>query len=122
MGPRPKQPRKPNADYASRAGDARRQGRVDRDDALRAADAAGRPRIEYVSKGGHHAARLGVLTIGAIHPAPEGLRYDYTWLCFLPGSRPMPSPATDFGKACAALTFTIEQWFEAVGHPLPRSR
>ncbi|WP_022722967.1 hypothetical protein [Rhodopseudomonas sp. B29] len=100
-----KRRRTPDANYASKPGDARRSGR--------SVAAAGAPviRIEYRNGAAAIEARLGVIVVGTVthDPATGG----YFWAVFLPDARRTPTPATTEEKARAALDHRIKQWCEA---------
>jgi hypothetical protein len=96
--------RKPNADYTSRPGDARRSGR---------AEAPGNAvvSIEFKDIGSQIEARLGVVIVGSVthDPAAGG----YFWAVFLPGMPRSPKPASDADKGKAAIAHKVREWCEA---------
>lgn len=97
--------RKPNADYASKPGDARRQGRVNRPLGKSALT------VSFVDAGGRVEARLGVVTVATISVNPAG--GGYLWALFLPMFRPGAQPAADLDKAKSAVDFKVREWCEA---------
>lgn len=98
----------------SKPGDPIRQGRADGGPRRSRADA----KIEIVPQGNYHVARMGVVTLGSIHPNPDGLRASVLWKADLPGARPVPQPAATFEKAEGALRHFIREWFKACRHPI----
>lgn len=97
--------RKPNPDYASRPGDARRSGRAEAPAGNSAVS------IEFKETGSHIEARLGVVVVGTVthDPASGG----YFWAIFLPGMPRSPKPAGDADKGKAAIGHKVREWCEA---------
>ncbi|WP_164634993.1 hypothetical protein [Rhodopseudomonas sp. BR0G17] len=98
--------RAPNADYASKPGDARRSGRA-APGAL-----AGAPviSIEYRETGASIEARLGVVVVGAVTHDPTA---GYFWAVYLPDVPRTPRPAASAVKARSALDHKIREWCAA---------
>lgn len=98
--------RKPNADYASKPGDARRSGRVEA-----ARPGGAQVSIEFRDLGSQIEARLGVVVVGSVthDPAAGG----YFWAIFLPGMPRAPRPAGDADKGMAAIAHRVREWCEA---------
>jgi hypothetical protein len=95
---------KPNADYASKPGDARRSGR---------ADAAGLMPVNIDFSEGAAAieVRLGVVTVGAV--THDITSKGYFWAVYLPGVSPAPRPARDVEAARRAIVHKVREWCEA---------
>jgi hypothetical protein len=94
--------------YASKPGDARRQGRADR-----TGDAAGAPAVpslKFLDTGAAIEARLGVICVARITINPTG---GFLWSCYLPMVPPAPRPAADLEKAQAAIDYKVREWCEA---------
>jgi hypothetical protein len=97
--------RRPNADFTSRAGDARRSGKAD------PAPIAGHVALTFDDSKGRIEARLGVVCVAQISINPAG--GGYLWTCFLPMLRRVPAPAADLDKAKSAVDHQVRQWCEA---------
>jgi hypothetical protein len=99
--------RAPNADYASKPGDARRSGRIDR------ARGQAVVTIEFKDSSAQIEARLGVVVVGAVtHDVTTG---NYFWAVFLPMMSNVPRPALDAEKAKGAIAHKVREWCEAAG-------
>lgn len=98
-------PRKPNADYASKPGDARRTGRVE--------GAAGlvSVHVEFCERAHEIAVRLGVVTVGAV--THDTTSKGYFWAVYLPGMPQTPRPARDAEAAKRAILHKVKEWCEA---------
>lgn len=98
-------PRKPNSDYASKPGDARRSGRAER--------AAGSVpvRIDFHERAHTIEARLGVVTVGAV--THDTTSKGYFWAVYLPGMPQVPRPARDADAARRAISHKVREWCEA---------
>lgn len=98
--------RKRGADYASKPGDIRRSGKAE-------GQAAGMEsvRVEFNERGHEIAARLGVVTVGAVthDTASKG----YFWAVYLPGMPQTPRPAKDPEAAKRAILHKVREWCEA---------
>ena len=88
----------------SKAGDPRRQGRV---------ELPQRELVAFVELGGRIEARLGVVSVGEIRANPCGGRHEFFWQCHLPACNPAPRPAGDVEKAKSALLHRVREWCEA---------
>jgi hypothetical protein len=91
--------------YASKAGDVRRQGRVE-------AGAISMPvAINFVESSASIEARLGVVTVGAVtHDLSTG---DYFWSVDLAQMPRKPQRARTVEKAKEALAHKVREWCEA---------
>jgi hypothetical protein len=97
--------RKPNGDYKSQPGDARRSGRADKAAILLPVH------IEFADSANQIEARLGVVTVGAVthDVASKG----YFWAVYLPGMPSVPRPARDVEGAKRAVLHKVREWCEA---------
>lgn len=99
--------RQPNADYASKPGDARRSGRADRE------RGQAQVNITFKDSSAQIEARLGVVVVGAVtHDVATG---NYFWAVFLPMLPNVPRPAANAEKARAAIAHKVREWCEAAG-------
>jgi hypothetical protein len=96
--------RKPNADYASKPGDARRSGRADPGGLMPV-------NVDFSERSAVIEARLGVVTVGIVthDTTSEG----YFWAVYLPGVSPSPRPARDVEAARRAIVHKVREWCEA---------
>lgn len=96
--------RKPNGDYKSKPGDARRSGRA-------GGDVGATPvRLHFHDRAQAIEARLGVVVVGAVtHDAGAG----YYWAVYLPGMPNTPKPARDVEAARDAISHKVREWCEA---------
>ncbi len=110
--------RKPNADFASKAGDARRQGRVDH--RVERPAGQGHVAIAFVDVSGTVEARLVVVCVARItvDPAAGG----FLWACHLPMIEHAARPATDLDRAKGAGEHQVRNWCEAAGVISARQR
>jgi hypothetical protein len=88
--------------YASKPGDARRSGRVER---------AGQVEVHFTDRGSQIEARVGVVTVGAVTHDPTSR--GFFWAIYLPGMTSAPRPARDADKARDAITHKVREWCEA---------
>ncbi|WP_316234987.1 MULTISPECIES: hypothetical protein [unclassified Bradyrhizobium] len=97
--------RKPNADYASKPGDARRSGRANNVAGLLPVH------IDFHERAQSIEARIGVVTVGVVthDVASKG----YFWAVDLPGLPKAPRPARDADAAQRAIIRKIGEWCEA---------
>lgn len=94
--------------YASKAGDPRRQGRADAGDRRQGQDAVS---IEFKECSSHVEARIGVVVVGAVTPDPTS--GGYLWSVDLAGMSRMPRPALTMEKARNAIAHKVREWCEA---------
>lgn len=97
--------RKPNADYASKPGDARRSGRVERAAGLMPVH------VEFAERAHAIEARLGVVTVGAV--THDTTSDGYFWAVYLPGMSQVPRPAHDADAGRRAILHKVREWCEA---------
>jgi hypothetical protein len=97
--------RKPNPDYQSKPGDARRAGRVD---VLAGMSAIA---LDFAERANAIEARLGVVTVGAI--THDTTSKGYFWAIYLPGMPSAPKPARDVDAARRAILHKVREWCEA---------
>lgn len=107
--------------YSSKPGDARRSGRANPQREPDNTDID----IEFVERadGCIYAMRRKVEVGIVCQYTPAGRAPGWTWLCQLPGHRPMPQFAATRIKAEEAMRRAVKDWFAAAGVvPAPRKR
>lgn len=70
--------------------------------------------LVFADEAGQVAARLGVITVGAIYINPTGALHPFMWRCFLPMT-PALQPARDLDAAKRALAFKVREWCAGAG-------
>jgi hypothetical protein len=97
--------RKPNGDYTSKPGDARRSGR--------SGDRAGTLPVHVVFRDRAQSieARLGVVIVGAV--THDTTSKGWFWAVYLPGLPCVPKPARDVESARDAIAHKVREWCEA---------
>jgi len=98
-------PRKPNPDYRSKPGDARRSGRAHHMAALSPCH------LDFVERANMIEARLGVVTVGTV--THDTTSKGYFWAVYLPGMPGTPKPARDEDAARRAILHRVREWCEA---------
>lgn len=91
--------------YASKPGDARRSGRAQGEAGMMPVHLA------FAERGHEIAARLGVVTVGAV--THDTTSKGYFWAVYLPGLPNMPRPAKDAEAAKRAILHKVREWCEA---------